>query len=193
MPPPNKQLFRIPAVVLPDPERAALEDAKLLEFYKKNQQDFQAVIRVRYCFYLAKFPDIGMIGDYKQGFDFFCNSVARYFTAATSLGSDHTLDDDGLNANFFAEAVLKFLRERGVVSWQVVYSKDFKDDDHPVKQMTRAFVRLVSAEALSKPVDCNETEDRKARARIKQLMDGERKFNGIDLPRRLYFKNKRRQ
>jgi len=185
-----KGLFRIPQVALTAPRRIALEETKLLEFYRKNKEDFEAVIRVRYCFYFFKSPGIGAIGDYERGFEFFCNSVMRYFTAATTLGPGDTIDDDGLNANFFAETILRFLQKRGVYDWQFVFSKDFNDDEHPIKQMVRDFVRLVSAETLSEAVECNEAEDRKARGRIKQLMDGERKFKDIDVPRRLYFKNK---
>jgi hypothetical protein len=178
----SRVMFDLPNTVGPIYKRR-LQETGLAAFYDQNSEDFLAVILILY-FDLKKRPvDIGKIANRKKGFASFCDCVTAYFLAAPTLGHGNSTDESGLNINFFGEALLRYLDTRKIGSLQNLYGGGFAEAS-PEWHMIRDLVYLMCVEALGNgEPPWGENEDKKARARIKELMDGRRTFKGCNVPR----------
>ena len=160
-----------------------LKETSLLSFYTQNQQDFLAVVRVEYFLVKKRAPEIGALANYKKGFEFFCDALTQYFLAAPTLGHGKSTDDDGLNVNFFGEAILNHLDSYHFGSIQNLYGGG-RAENSPEWHMVRDLIYVACIDALGSPTfSWGEKEDQEARGRISELMRGERTFKACSVPK----------
>jgi hypothetical protein len=178
----SRVLFDLPITSGPV-YKVRLQETGLGAFYAENKEDFLSVIFVLYFGLKKRTPNIGMIADRQKGFASFCDYVTAYFLAAPTLGHGNSTDEAGLNVNFFGEALLLHLVRTKIASLQNLYGGGSAEES-PVWHMIRDLVYLASVEALGNgEPHWGENEDKKARARIRELMDGKRTFKGCNVPR----------
>jgi hypothetical protein len=175
-------LFDLPGGLAPI-LKLRLRKTGLGELYEQNKEDFVTVIHVLY-FGLKKAPDIGKMKERDKGFDSFCDYVTAYFVAAPKLTQGNTTDDDGLNVNFFGDALLLYLDKKQLCSMQNLYSPDYPKDSI-VEHMIRDMVYAAALEALGNgEPPWGPSEEKQARERIQELREGRRQFKGTNIPKK---------
>jgi hypothetical protein len=179
----SRLLFDLPNTAGPIYKRR-LKETGLLGFYEENNEDFSSVILILYFGLKKKAPNIGEIANRKAGFACFCDYVTAYFLAAPTLGHGNSTDEAGLNVNFFGEALLLHLDRKQIGSLQNLYGGGAAEAS-PVWYMVRDLVYFAGVEALGNGEPLwDDNEDKRARARIKELIDGKRSFKGCNVPKR---------
>lgn len=174
-------LFDLPSGIGPL-LKMRLSKTGLGDFYAQNKQDFEVAILVMY-FGLKEAPDIGKIRDRETGFDAFCDYATAYFVAAPTLGHGTSADADGLNVNFFGDALLLFLDNKQLCSLQNLYSGDYPEDSL-AGQMIRDLVCAAALDALGNgEPPWGAAEEKTARGRIQELREGKRTFKGCNVPK----------
>ena len=167
--------FKVPAGLAPI-SNAQLEGTELLEFFRLNEEDFFAVIAIRYVEVFSD-PDPGALQDPEKGFEGFCDLMTGYFLAPPSSGLASRPDEHGLAVNFFGAAIMKHL---GGVTAQQLYAHDGTDKYHYIWRVVNVFVQYVVIRCFKRGLSWfGEADILKERERIKQLREGKRTFREV--------------
>jgi hypothetical protein len=165
-------------------DQAALQQTSLMKFYKQNEDDFLAIVTLRYFEVMAD-PDPGALADCKKWYDSFCDLMTAHFLAAPSQTIKSAKDENGNCVNIFGKVIMQHL---GEVSLQQIYAYDGEQKHALVWMVVRAFVRYVV-------IDCvhrrrfwlqQDIDVQKARAHVQELREGKRSLRPVPPTKHLF-------
>lgn len=164
-----------------------LEGTSLPAFYDLNQDDFFAIVAIRYSEVFA-LPDLGALKDPEKGFTAFCDLMTEYFLAAPSETLVSAKDERGQDVNFFGEAILAHLGDQNLTS-QSLYAYDGVEKHSRAWRLINLFVKFVVIKCFKRALSwLQEFDITKARNRIKELQEGKRKLESVPVSPRKVFK-----
>jgi hypothetical protein len=163
-----------------------LEGTLLPAFYDLNQDDFFAIVAMRYVEVFAV-PDPGALKDPEKGFTAFCDLMTEYFLAAPSETPVSAKDEKGQDVNFFGEAILAHLGSQNLTS-QSLYAYDGEKHSR-ARLLINLFVKFVAIKCFKRALSwLQEFDITKARNRIKELQEGKRKLRSVPISQQKVFK-----
>src|SRR5437870_7993622 len=170
--PVRDHVFKVPSG-LDVISKRRLQKTPLLAFYSLNEDDFLAVVAIRYSEVIAD-PDPGAVTDPVHGFNSFCDLMTAYFLAAPSERLVSAKDDKGQYVNFFGEAIVDHLENSNLTSQQL-YAYDGSQKFAEIWLLVNIFIRYVAIESFRIMASkLKPSHIAKARSRIKEVQEGRR-------------------